>query len=46
VALAQSMGVRAQRIAELDAFAPALEEALNDDGPNLLDVAVHDGFEV
>ena len=45
VALAQSMGVRAQRIAELDAFVPALEEALNHDGPNLLDVAVHDGFE-
>jgi benzoylformate decarboxylase len=46
VALAQSMGVRAQRIAELDAFAPALEEALNHDGPDLLDVVVHDGFEV
>jgi benzoylformate decarboxylase len=45
VALAQSMGVRAQRIAELDAFAPALEAALNHEGPDLLDVAVHDGFE-
>jgi benzoylformate decarboxylase len=45
VALAQSMGVRAQRISELDAFVPALEEALGHDGPDLLDVTMHDGFE-
>jgi len=45
VALAQSMGVRARRVSELDAFGPALEEALGHDGPNLLDVTMHDGFE-
>jgi len=45
VALAQSMGVTAQRITALDAFVPALEKALRHDGPDLLDVAVHDGFE-
>jgi benzoylformate decarboxylase len=45
VALAQSMGVTARRITELDAFVPALEKALAHDGPDLLDVAVHDGFE-
>jgi benzoylformate decarboxylase len=45
VALAQSMGVAARRITELDAFLPALEAALAHDGPDLLDVVVHDGFE-
>jgi benzoylformate decarboxylase len=45
VALAQSMGVRAQRITELDEFVPALHRALEHDGPDLLDVLVHDGFE-
>ncbi len=45
VALAESMGVRAERITELDAFVPALEKALAHDGPDLLDVVVHDGFE-
>lgn len=45
VALAESMGVRALRISELADFAPALEAALAHDGPDLLDVVVHDGFE-
>ncbi len=45
VALAQSMGVPARRITELDAFLPALKEALDHEGPDLLDVAVHDGFD-
>ena len=45
VALAQSMGVTARRITELDEFVPALESALAHDGPDLLDVVVHDGFE-
>jgi len=45
VALAQSMGVSARRITELDEFVPALEAALAHDGPDLLDVVVHDGFE-
>lgn len=45
VALAESMGVAARRITELDAFVPALEAALANDGPDLLDVVVHDGFE-
>ena len=45
VALAQSMGVTARRITELDEFVPALENALAHDGPDLLDVVVHDGFE-
>ncbi|NCF82354.1 MAG: thiamine pyrophosphate-binding protein [Proteobacteria bacterium] len=45
VALAQSMGVKAQRITELDAFAPALQTALAHAGPDLLDVVVHDGFQ-
>jgi benzoylformate decarboxylase len=45
VALAQSVGVTARRITELDEFVPALEEALQHDGPDLLDVVMHDGFE-
>ena len=45
VALAQSMGVTARRITELDEFVPALESALTHQGPDLLDVMVHDGFE-
>jgi benzoylformate decarboxylase len=45
VALAQSMGVTARRITELDEFVPTLEAALAHDGPDLLDVVVHDGFE-
>ena len=45
VALAQSMGVAARRITELDEFVPALEAALAHEGPDLLDVMVHDGFE-
>ena len=45
VALAQSMGVKAERITELDAFIPALRAALAHDGPDLLDVSVHDGFQ-
>ena len=45
VALAQSMGVAARRITELDEFVPALEAALAHEGPDLLDVVVHDGFE-
>ena len=45
VALAQSMGVSARRITELDEFVPALEAALTHAGPDLLDVMVHDGFE-
>ena len=45
VALAQSMGVSARRITELDDFVPALQAALAHDGPDLLDVVVHDGFE-
>ena len=45
VALAESMGVRARRISEPDEFVPAFEEALGHDGPDLLDVIVHDGFD-
>jgi benzoylformate decarboxylase len=45
VALAQSMGVASRRITEIDDFVPALEAALAHDGPDLLDVVVHDGFE-
>ena len=45
VALAQSMGVTARSITELDAFVPALEAALAHEGPDLLDVVVHDGFQ-
>ena len=45
VALAESMGVAARRITELGDFAPALAAALAHDGPDLLDVVVHDGFE-
>ena len=45
VSLARSMGVKAERISELDAFVPALQAALAHDGPDLLDVSVHDGFE-
>ena len=45
VALAESMGVTARRVTRGDEIVPALEEALAHDGPNLLDVLVHDGFE-
>jgi benzoylformate decarboxylase len=45
VALAESMGVRACRISDPDEFIPAFESALANDGPDLLDVVVHDGFE-
>jgi benzoylformate decarboxylase len=45
VALAQSMGVSARRITELDEFVPALASALAHQGPDLLDVMVHDGFQ-
>jgi benzoylformate decarboxylase len=45
VALAGSLGVTSRRITEIDDFVPALEAALAHDGPDLLDVVVHDGFE-
>lgn len=45
VALARSLGVTSRRITEIDDFAPALEAALAHNGPDLLDVVVHDGFE-
>ncbi|MCW5622223.1 MAG: thiamine pyrophosphate-binding protein [Burkholderiales bacterium] len=44
VALAQSMGVPAQRIADPAEIGPALQQALASGGPSLLDVSVADGF--
>jgi len=43
-ALAQSMGVPAQRIVEPQDFAPALRAAAASGGPRLLEVMVADGF--
>jgi benzoylformate decarboxylase len=41
VGLAQSLGLKAQRVTEADAVAPALQQALADSsGPNLIDVVV------
>jgi benzoylformate decarboxylase len=41
VGLAQSLGLKAQRVTEADAIAPALQQALADSsGPNLIDVVV------
>ncbi|NQW00894.1 MAG: thiamine pyrophosphate-binding protein [Rhodospirillales bacterium] len=39
-AIAQGMGLTAERITEADALAPALAAAFAHDGPNLLDIAV------
>lgn len=44
VALAQSIGVRAQRIARADEIDGALRSAIAQGGPSLLDVRVADGF--
>jgi benzoylformate decarboxylase len=44
VALAQSLGVPARRIAEADEVVPALRESIRAGGPALLDVRVADGF--
>jgi benzoylformate decarboxylase len=44
VALAQSMGVPAQRITEPDEVVPALRTSIARPGPSLLDVRVADGF--
>jgi benzoylformate decarboxylase len=44
VALAQSLGVPAQRIADPGAIAPALRAAVATGKPALLDVSVMDGF--
>jgi benzoylformate decarboxylase len=42
--LAESLGVPARRVAEPAEVAPALRWALAQDGPALLDVAIHDGY--
>jgi len=44
VSLAQSMGVKAQRITDPQDIAPALRESLASGGPKLLDVSVANGF--
>lgn len=44
VALARSLGVDARRIEEPDDVKPALDAALANDGPNLLDVRIDDGL--
>ena len=44
VALAQSMGVPARRIAEPDEVVPALRAAMASGTPSLLDVRIADGF--
>ncbi len=44
VALAQSMGVPAQRITDPADVGPALRESVKSGGPRLLDVSVADGF--
>ncbi|MBF0280238.1 MAG: thiamine pyrophosphate-binding protein [SAR324 cluster bacterium] len=45
VSLAQSFGLKATRVEEADAIAPALYRSLNDrSGPHLIDVIIDDGF--
>jgi benzoylformate decarboxylase len=44
VGLAQSMGVKAERITDVEGVRPALVRALNASGPSLLEVIVADGF--
>ena len=45
VALAQSMGVNAQRVTNPRDIEQDLREAYKLEGPTLVDIAVHDGFE-
>ena len=45
VTLAQSMGVSAQRVTEPGAIDSALRQAYQTNGPTLVEVVVHDGFE-
>ncbi len=42
--LARSLGMEAQRIEEPDAVKPALDAALANDGPDLLEVVIEDGL--
>ena len=44
VALAQSMGVPARRIADPDEVGPAVQASIASGGPSLLEVSVADGF--
>jgi benzoylformate decarboxylase len=44
VALANSMGMPAERVSDPDAIEPALRRARESAGPALIDVIVHDGF--
>ncbi|HXF17727.1 MAG TPA: thiamine pyrophosphate-dependent enzyme [Burkholderiales bacterium] len=44
VSLAQSMGVKAQRITDQQDVGPALRECISSGGPRLLDVSVANGF--
>ncbi|HZP87497.1 MAG TPA: thiamine pyrophosphate-dependent enzyme [Burkholderiales bacterium] len=44
VALAQSMGVPAQRVVDPADVGPMLQKAMSSGGPSLLDVSVADGF--
>ena len=44
VGLARALGVEAVLVEEPDAVRPALDKALANDGPNLLDVAIDDGL--
>jgi benzoylformate decarboxylase len=45
VSLAQSMGVSAQRVTEPGAIDAALSRAHQTNGPTLVEIVVHDGFE-
>jgi benzoylformate decarboxylase len=45
ISLAQSMGVPAQRVTDPRAIDAALGQAYQTNGPTLVDVIVHDGFE-
>jgi benzoylformate decarboxylase len=45
VQLAQSMGVSAQRVTEPGAIDGALRQAYDTNGPTLVEIVVHDGFE-
>ena len=44
-ALAQAMGVKARQVAEPDDIVPAFREAMDEDGPILLDVRIKDAYQ-
>ncbi|MCZ6558617.1 MAG: thiamine pyrophosphate-binding protein [SAR324 cluster bacterium] len=44
-AMARSMGVNSYQVSEPDDIVPAIRKAMAEDGPVLLDVLIHDGYQ-